>query len=111
MRYMNDFRIPIEICLTSNVQTRAVESFEKHPLRMYYDEGLILSLNTDNRLMSATTVTEEYWRAHEHLGFTWDELVDITMMGFDSAFMHRAQKLEMCSRVRQEIESLNPAKA
>jgi adenosine deaminase len=56
-------------------------------------------------------VTEENWRAHEHLGFTWDELVDITMMGFDSAFMHRAQKLEMCSRVRQEIESLNPAKA
>jgi adenosine deaminase len=104
-------QVPIEICLTSNVQTRAVESFEKHPLRIYYDEGLILSLNTDNRLMSATTVTEEYWRAHKHLGFTWDELVDITMMGFDSAFMHRTQKLEMCSRVRKEIESLTPAKA
>jgi adenosine deaminase len=78
---------------------------------MYYDEGLILSLNTDNRLMSATTVTEEYWRAHEHLGFTWDELVDITMMGFDSAFMHRTQKLEMCNRVRKEIGSLTPTKA
>jgi adenosine deaminase len=61
--------------------------------------------------MSATTVTEEYWRAHQHLGFTWDELVDIALMGFDSAFMHRAQKLEMCERVRKEIESLRPAKA
>ncbi|HEU0012465.1 MAG TPA: adenosine deaminase [Longimicrobium sp.] len=106
MRFMNDFRIPIEICLTSNVQTRAVESFAKHPLRQYYDAGLILSLNTDNRLMSATTVTEEYWRAHQHLGFTWDELVDLALMGFDSAFMHRPEKLEMCARVKAEIEAL-----
>lgn len=98
--------MPIEICLTSNVQTRVAESFEKHPLRMYYDEGLVLSLNTDNRLMSATTVTEEYWRAHQHLGFTWEELVDISLMGFDSAFMHRDEKLRMIASVRQEIESL-----
>jgi phosphatidylglycerol lysyltransferase len=50
----------------------------------------VLSLNTDNRLMSATTVTEEYWRAHEHLGFTWDELKDLALMSFDSAFLrHR----------------------
>jgi adenosine deaminase len=88
------------------VQTRAVESFEKHPLRMYYDAGLVLSLNTDNWLMSTTTVTEEYWRAHQYLGFTWDELVDIAMMGFDSAFMHRAEKLAMCSAVRAEIDAL-----
>jgi adenosine deaminase len=111
MRFMNDFRIPIEICLTSNVQTRAVESFEKHPVRQYYDYGLVLSLNTDNRLMSATTVTEEYWRAHEYLGFTWDELVDIALMGFDSAFMHRPQKLEMLGRIRQEIDSLSASAA
>jgi adenosine deaminase len=109
MRFMNDFRVPIEICLTSNVQTRAVESFDKHPVRMYYDEGLILSLNTDNRLMSATTVTEEYWRAHQHLGFSWDELVDLSLMSFDSAFMHRTEKLEMLASVRQEIESLTAA--
>ena len=106
LRYMNDFRIPIEICLTSNVQTRAVESFAKHPLRMYYDAGLVLSLNTDNRLMSATTVSEEYWRAHEHLDFSWDELVDIALMGFDSAFMHRGEKLEMLAKVREEIDAL-----
>ena len=107
MRFMNDFRIPIEICLTSNVQTRAVASFDAHPLRQYYDAGLVLSLNTDNRLMSATTVTEEFWRAHQHLGFTWDELVDIALMGFDSSFMHRNEKLGMIARVREEIEALS----
>jgi adenosine deaminase len=107
MRFMNDFRIPIEICLTSNVQTKAVESFEAHPLRQYYDYGLVLSLNTDNRLMSATTVTEEYWRAHQYLGFTWDELVDISIMGFKSAFMHRPHKFEMLAKVQEEIEALS----
>jgi adenosine deaminase len=106
MRYVNDFRIPIEICLTSNVQTRAVASFEEHPLRQYYDEGLVLSLNTDNRLMSATTVTEEYWRAHQHLGFTWDELVDIALMGFDSSFLHRTEKLAMIREVKKEIAAM-----
>jgi adenosine deaminase len=103
---VNDFRIPIEICLTSNVQTRAVQRFADHPVRTYYDEGIVLSLNTDNRLMSATTVSEEYWRAHEHLGFTWNELVDISLMGFDSAFLHRPEKLALVESVKAEIASI-----
>jgi adenosine deaminase len=105
-RYIHDFRIPIEICLTSNVQTRAVDSFAEHPLRGYYDEGLVLSLNTDNRLMSATTVTEEFWRAHQHLGFTWNELVDLSVMSFESAFLHRPEKLALIERVKEEIAAL-----
>jgi adenosine deaminase len=106
MQYMNDFRIPIEVCLTSNVQTRAVSSFETHPARLYYDEGLVVTLNTDNRLMSATTVTEEYWRAHQYLGFTWDELCDIAVMGFESAFLPHQEKVALVERVVEEIEGL-----
>ncbi|CAN5179849.1 adenosine deaminase [soil metagenome] len=106
MRYVNDFRIPIEICLTSNVQTQAVPDFADHPLRRYFDAGLVLSLNTDNRLMSATTVTEEYWRAHQHLGFTWDELVEIALMGFRSAFLHREAKDKLLAEVKEEIAKI-----
>ncbi|MBA4158964.1 MAG: adenosine deaminase, partial [Gemmatimonadetes bacterium] len=99
-------RVPIEICLTSNVQTRAVRSFEEHPVRLYYDEGIVLSLNTDNRLMSATTVTEEYWRAHQHLGFTWEELTEIALMSFGSAFLHFEEKRQLMQEVREEIQEL-----
>jgi adenosine deaminase len=106
MRYVNDFRIPLEICLTSNVQTHAVAGFEAHPLRLYYDEGLVVTLNTDNRLMSATTVTEEYWRAHEHLGFTWEELCDIAIMGFESAFLPVREKNALVEAVKEEIRAL-----
>ncbi|HLL48455.1 MAG TPA: hypothetical protein VK399_17265, partial [Longimicrobiaceae bacterium] len=109
--YINDRRICVECCLTSNVQTRAVADFASHPVRQYYDAGIIVSLNTDNRLMSATTVTEEYWRAHRYLGFTWEELVDLSLMGFDSAFMHRPAKLAMIEKVRAEIAELEAAEA
>jgi adenosine deaminase len=106
LEYVRDFRIPIEICLTSNVQTRAVSSFAEHPVRQYFDEGLIVTLNTDNRLMSATTVTEEYRRAHEHLGFTWEELQELALMSFSSAFMPWPEKQEMIARVKGEIAGL-----
>jgi len=111
MQYVNDFRIPLEINLTSNVQTKAVPSFEAHPLRLYYDEGLVVTLNTDNRLMSATTVTEEYWRAHQYLGFTWDELCDIAVMGFESAFMHYQEKVELLEEVIEQIERISEGAA
>lgn len=106
MAHVRDFRIPIEICLTSNVQTRAVPSFAEHPLREYFDAGIHLSLNTDNRLMSATTVTEEYWRAHEHLGFTWEELKKIALMSFDSAFLPWGEKQALLAEVKEEIAAL-----
>jgi adenosine deaminase len=106
MRFINDFRIPLEICITSNVQTRVVPSFDQHPVRQYYDAGIIVTLNTDNRLMSATTVTEEFWRAHEHLGFTWEELTDINLMAFEASFLHRTEKLALMERIREETASL-----
>jgi len=108
MQYVKDHRIPIEICLTSNVQTRAVAAFELHPVRRYYDEGIVLSLNTDNRLMSGTTVTEEYWRAHRYLGFTWEELVEISLMAFESSFLHWEEKRDLVDAVRAEVEGRKP---
>ncbi|HEY0672019.1 MAG TPA: adenosine deaminase [Longimicrobiales bacterium] len=107
MQYVNDFRIPIEICITSNVQTKAVSSFEDHPVRLYYDEGLVVTLNTDNRLMSGTTVTDEYLRAHQYLGFTWDELCDIAVMGFQSAFLPHQEKVALVEEVKEEISALS----
>ena len=108
MRFVRDFRIPLEICLTSNVQTRAVDSFAAHPLRTYYDAGLVVTLNTDNRLISGTTVTDEYLAAHRHLGFDWDELTHIARMGFESAFLPWDEKRELVDQVSREMEALAP---
>ena len=61
--YCNDRRIALEICLTSNVQTRAARRTRRIPFREYFDRGLNVVLNTDNRLMSGVTLTDEYVHA------------------------------------------------
>src|SRR5207249_11754938 len=58
MSFVNDHRIPLEVCLSSNVQTRAVHSIQEHPFRDYYKRGLRVTLNTDNRQTSPTTVSK-----------------------------------------------------
>ena len=83
--YCNDRRIPLEICLTSNVQTRVADSYATHPFREYFHRGLNVVLNTDNRLMSGITLTDEYVHAARSLDFTFDELAEVAMNGFESA--------------------------
>ncbi|MCG8468115.1 MAG: adenosine deaminase [Gemmatimonadetes bacterium] len=109
MTYINDFRIPLEICLTSNVQTKAVESFETHPVRLYFDLGLVVSLHTDNRLMSRTTVTEEYVRAWKHLGFGPADLAKMIRNGFESAFLHHDEKTALLDEIDPRLEGLAAA--
>jgi adenosine deaminase len=106
MAWVNDFRIPVEVCMTSNVQTRVSPAFEQHPVRTFFDAGLVTTLNTDNRLMSGTTVTEEYWRAHRHLGFDWTELQSLALMSFEAAFLPWAEKQALVATVRTELETL-----
>ena len=105
-QYVNDRRIALEICLTSNVQTHAVESYEEHPLRRYYDRGMNVVLNTDNRLMSGTTLTDEYLWAAKSLGFTFDELAEVALNGFTSAFVSWQEREALVERARIEIAAL-----
>jgi adenosine deaminase len=105
-RYVNDRRIALEICLTSNVQTRAASSYETHPLRTYYDRGLNVVLNTDNRLMSGVNLTDEYEHASRELGFTFDELCEIALNGFASAFVPWEQRAVMIAAAMREMDKL-----
>ncbi len=108
LNYCCDHRIPLEINLTSNVQTGAVADLELHPLRMYYDFGLRCCICTDNRLMSNTTVTDELLKAHVHLGFTLEELMDVVVYTLKSAFLHHKDKVEL---MRTTLEKLKAFRA
>ena len=105
-QYVLDRRVPLEICITSNVQTHAVPSLASHPARRYLDLGIVLSLNTDNRLMSATTVTEELWLAHKHLHFTRAEIERVVLMGFESAFLPHREREALVRKAKAELEAL-----
>jgi len=87
LNYVNDHRIPIEICISSNLQTGSVDKIERHPFRFYLDLGLRVTLNTDNRLVTDTTVTDEYLLAATRFGMTVEELRWVMVNGLKSAFL------------------------
>ncbi|MFZ0390582.1 MAG: adenosine deaminase [Calditrichia bacterium] len=104
MNYVNDHRIPLEICLTSNVQTGAAESLKSHPLRLYYDHGLRVTLNTDNRLISDTSMTGELFLAAKHLNLNLDDIKSIIVDGFKSAFLPNRAKSILLNMVNDKLK-------
>src|SRR5688572_6833699 len=105
-QYVNDRRIGLEICLTSNVQTHAAKSYETHPVREYFNRGMNATLNTDNRLMSGTTLTDEYEYAAKRLDFTLDELCTLALNGFESAFLPWEQRVRLLEDVTREMHMI-----
>jgi adenosine deaminase len=87
-QYVLDHRIPIEVCLSSNVHTGATRSLAEHPFPVYMEQGYRVTLNTDNRLMSATSMTDECLLAAEHFGLSLADLEKIAINGMKSAFAH-----------------------
>jgi adenosine deaminase len=92
-QYVLDKRIPLEVCLTSNVQTGAVRSIEEHPFGIFYRYRYRVTLNTDNRLMSNITLTDEYQTAAEAFGLGLGDLEKLTINAMKSAFVPYRQRI------------------
>ncbi|MEO6461777.1 MAG: adenosine deaminase [Candidatus Eisenbacteria bacterium] len=106
LHYVNDHRVPLEVCLTSNVQTRAVKSLKDHPFRQYLDMGLRVTLNTDNRTVSNTNLTKEYALAARAFRLSPYQVKRILIGGFKSAFLPYAEKARMLRQVVLEIDTI-----
>jgi adenosine deaminase len=94
-QYVLDKRIPLEVCLTSNVHTGAVKSVAEHPFSILYRYKYRVTLNTDNRLMSNITLTDEYKTATEVFGLDLDDLEKITINAMKSAFIPYKQRIAL----------------
>ena len=92
-QYILDKRIPLEICLLSNVHTGAVDKIENHPFGTLFNEKFRVTINTDDRLMSDTTLTKEYLTAIEHFNLTFDDIEKININAMKSAFLHYDERL------------------
>ncbi|HEY2954733.1 MAG TPA: adenosine deaminase [Candidatus Eisenbacteria bacterium] len=106
MRYVNDHRIPLEVCLSSNVQTRTVRSVREHPFHFYFRQGLRVTLNTDSRLISATSATNEIAVAARAFRLSPYEVKKVIINGFKSAFLPYAEKARMLRVVTLEIDRI-----
>lgn len=104
--FVRDRRILLEINITSNVQTRVVPEPSRHPVRGYFDAQLAVTLCTDSWLMSGTSLTNEYWVAHRHLGFTREEIDRLILNGFAGGFLAWPERQALVARVRDELAAL-----
>lgn len=90
--WVRDHQIPLELCPSSNVQTGAAASVADHPITFLKELDFAVTLNTDNRLMSRTSMTREMTLLVEQAGWTLDDLADVTLTAAWSAFVHHDER-------------------
>lgn len=103
---VRDRRIPLELCPTSNVQTRAVGGWEDYPIRDYLSRGLLVTVNTDNPGVSGTSITQEYEALVDHFGFLPNEIADLILNGVEAAFLEAEEKEELRREMKTELEEV-----
>ncbi|GAA2389324.1 adenosine deaminase [Dactylosporangium salmoneum] len=97
--YVRDKRIPLELCPSSNVQTGAAASIREHPIGLLRDLRFRVTVNTDNRLMSGTSMTREMALLVEAFGYGWAELQWFTVNAMKSSFIPFDERLELINDV------------
>lgn len=86
-------QIPIEICITSNLRTGCCTDLAQHPARRYFDQGLMLTLNSDDPAMFRTSLVEEYALAQDAFGFTDEHLRELARNSFEASFLPPEKKI------------------
>ena len=87
-------QVPIEICVTSNLRTGCCAELAQHPVRRYFDQGLMLTLNSDDPAMFRTSLVEEYALVQEAFAFTDEHLREMARNSFEASFLPAEKKIE-----------------
>jgi adenosine deaminase/aminodeoxyfutalosine deaminase len=87
-------QIPIEICVTSNVRTGCCVDISQHPVRNYFDNGLMLTLNSDDPAMFRTSLVREYSLVQDTFGFTDEHLRELARNSFEASFLPAEKKVQ-----------------
>lgn len=103
LQFFVDHQIPLEVCPTSNVQTHVVNGYAEHPLKQYFDAGIPVTINTDNRLFSRTTMTDELYRVHTECGVDEMAIRKMILNGFRHGFLSYHEKKSLIDDVREAI--------
>lgn len=87
-------QVPVEICITSNVRTGLCPSVSEHPVKRYFDQGLMITLNSDDPALFGTTLSREYQVAQDAFGFSDEHLRELARNSFEASFLPADKKLE-----------------
>jgi aminodeoxyfutalosine deaminase len=95
-------QIPVEICVTSNLKTGCCHTFLEHPIRQYFESGLMVTLNSDDPAMFGSDLEGEYLLAATEYGFTWDHLRELAANSIEASFLPAERKVV----ILKEIEAV-----
>lgn len=99
-------KVPLEMCLTSNVQTQVVKEYDLHPFREYYDLGIPVTINTDDRGVSNVTLTSEIIKAIEYYQLSLEDIKRIILNGIEYAFTTEKEKRDLKREFEKRFQEL-----
>lgn len=104
--YLSEHKIPLEICVTSNVFTKKlVSKVEDHPVRAFYDAGIPITIATDDPAFFFTTLLNEYWILYSKLNFTSEEILDLLANSFRLSFLSESEKKHYLEEIKKAAET------
>ena len=101
MEVLAERQIPLEMNVTSNVRTGCCADFETHPVKEYFDAGLMVTLNSDDPPMFGSDLLGEYMLAHDRYGFSFEQMRELAANSVEASFLPPDRKLAMLRRVEQ----------
>lgn len=102
IEYLAEHKIPLEMCPGSNVRTGVVRNIYEHPIREYFEEGLVVTVNTDDPKMFQTSLAGEYRQMEQVFGFTKSEICQIILQTIHSSWLPDERKKALAAEFHKE---------
>lgn len=106
LKMIKERRVPLEMCPVSNIQTKAVSGWDAYPIREYFDNGVMVTVNTDNPSVSGTNITKEYEIIADKFGFSLEEIAALIMNGVEASFLDADEKRVLKQEFRRQLQDL-----
>jgi adenosine deaminase len=106
VEYLAEKKIPVELCVISNVKTGVITGAAHHPARTYFDRGVLLSINSDDPKMFGNSLAEEYLTLQQQLGFSRTDILRLIEQGIESSWLSGDRKGELLTRFRREFAAV-----
>lgn len=107
LEYVKDRQIGLEVCLSSNMQTKSITNLKKHPFDTYFKMGIPVTINTDSTLISGTSLSKEFMLAQELFDYNKADISKLILNSFEQAFLHLDEKQDLIKNIKSDLEKLD----
>lgn len=106
MRVLSERQVPIEICMSSNVRTGCLDDLRRHPVRRYFEEGMMITINSDDPAMFSTSLEQEYRLCQDVFELSDEHIRELARNSFEASFLSAEQKVRFLRMVDDQVSSL-----